>query len=265
MIVIRTDNQLSRQTRQNIKLCFDDLNSSQQHELVKKSIHHTCCTFTELAAVWHQPIDKILNQITSQNIDSQFQRSNKSKIIIAPHHGCWELLNLWLAQQGNLFTLYKPAKKQSLNDYLLRKRTLNGATLVAANTSGLRAILKGLKKNASCMILPDQKPAKKTAKIDADFFNHTASTTLLIKNLALKSDCEIYIAAITRNLDKADYTVTIKQLQRDNFIADDQHSANYLNQSIENFVTMNISQYQWAYRRFSGKDYAKLEGQKSDI
>ena len=105
------------------------------------------------------------------------------------------------------------------------------------------------------MILPDQRPATKTAQIDAPFYNFPAPTSLLIKRLSSKLDCDIYIASATRNLDTADYQLSIKILKRSEFVKDDLQSATYLNESIQKIIKEHTSQYQWAYRRFNKEVY----------
>ena len=127
--------------------------------------------------------------------------------------------------------------------------------LVPGNTIGLRKLLKGLNDKSCCMILPDQRPAPNTAQIDATFFGFPATTSLLIKKLAVKTDAVIFIAAITRSLSNADYHLQIKALNRNEIGADDLLSANYLNSSIEQFIQTDIDQYQWSYRRFSRQTY----------
>lgn len=249
-IVSLTHNQVSFQTRKNIKRCFPELTDSQQKKLVDTSLHHTSCAFFELATIWNQPLDKVLSLITSKRVDDSFFDKDKAKIIIAPHHGSWELLNLWLANEGPLYSLYKPAKSKSIDQYVFSKRSRNNAILVPGNTSGLRKLLQGLKSNASCMILPDQRPAKGTAQINAAFYNHMAPTSLLIKRLASKVDCNIFIASVMRDLNSAKYHLVINSLTRSEFLTEDLNSATYLNKSIEEFISQDESQYQWAYRRF---------------
>ncbi len=251
VIVAYTRNQLSRQTRQNILLCFPDKSSSEQKSLIERSLHHTCISFLELAFIWNRPIDEVLKKITIINIPQSFAIKNRPRIIIAPHHGSWEMLNLWLAGQGDLYSLYKPARNPKIDRYIYNSRTRNGATLVPVGIAGLRKLFRGLKNNAACMILPDQNPAKNAESITAPFFGQSVATSLLVKNLALKFDCDIYIAAVTRNLSTSDYQLTIEAIDRQVITSDDYHSACYLNRSIETMVNRNPSQYLWDYRRFS--------------
>ncbi len=227
--------------------------------MVEQSLWHTNCNFFELAAIWHHPIERVLGYVKSESIDSLFSTSQKPKIIIAPHFGSWEMLNLWLASQTQLYSLYKPARSQSLNEYVLQKRSRNGAFLAPSTTAGLRHLLKGLKQKGTVMILPDQRPAKNTAQIEANFFGYPAATSLLVKKLLNKIDSDIFIAAMQRNFELNEYTLMLKSIDANQLKAPDLISANYLNAKIEEMIGRDISQYQWSYRRFPIRYYHALE------
>ena len=255
LIVANTRNQLATQCEENIDLCFADLNKAQKKQLKFDNIHHTCCNFFELAQIWHRPIDQVLALITQQDIPDSFHNPDKSKIIVAPHQGSWELLNLWLAQQGQTLSLYKPTRNPHVDRYVIKSRSRNSAELVPIDTAGLRKLLHGLKHQASCMILPDQKPRANKSCVSAPFMGHATDTSLLIKNLARKSDCDIYIAAVTRDLKQGSYSLQIELLDKNKITESDEISAYYLNHSIEQFIRPEISQYQWTYRRFPEQVY----------
>jgi KDO2-lipid IV(A) lauroyltransferase len=231
----------------------------QQKAMTKRSLWHINCNFFELAAIWHHPLEQVLNYVKTEAVDEQFYQSQKPKIIIAPHHGSWEMLNLWLSGQGPLYSLYKPARSPSLNQYVLQKRSRNGAFLAPSTTAGLRHLLKGLKKNGTVMILPDQRPARNTAQIEATFFGYPAATSLLIKKLLDKVECDVFLASMQRNLDQPGYHLKLKELDSKQLRTSDLVSANYMNASIEALVRDDIAQYQWAYRRFPIRYYHALE------
>lgn len=216
-----------------------------------------------MASIWHQPIDRVLGYIQSETVCLKYKADDGAKIIVAPHFGSWEILTYWLAQQNNVYALYKPSRSKALDDYILSKRTRNGAVLVPTNLVGLRALLKGLKAGATVMILPDQKPSKDSAKINAKFYGHEASTSLLINSLTKKIKCSVYIAAAIRNLKEANYHVHLNKLNEVICASDEQQSADYLNASIEAFIKIDEAQYQWSYRRFSKQTYLKANDNTS--
>ena len=256
-IVSRTPNQISRQARANIELCFPELTPTRQRVLVRHSIHPTCCSLLELAFLWHHPVEQVLQRIDIDWIDPGFSNDQSAKIIIAPHQGSWELLNYWLAQatENSFLAIYKPATSQRLNNYIRHHRSRTGARLVPTTTAGMRKLLKALKQQASCMILPDQRPKRGTAQAVAPFFSYPARTSLLVKNLVQRSDAKVYIATATRELEKGRYKIRVEALDREQIAQDDTASAAYLNHAIEQLVRQEISQYQWSYRRFDKDIY----------
>ena len=227
--------------------------------LINECLVHTACNFIELAYLWNRPVNQVLKKISQEKVTDNFFQDQGGRIIIAPHQGSWELLNLWLADQAEVFSLYKPARNHKLDQYILRKRNRNGARLLPTNTRGLRQLLKALKEKKTCMILPDQKPGDKMAQASAPFFGHMVRTQLLVKKLIEKSNCNVFIGAITRDLKSARYTLTIEQLERSQLMQDDSLSAAYLNLAIEKFISNDISQYQWSYRRFPYQTYTILD------
>jgi Kdo2-lipid IVA lauroyltransferase/acyltransferase len=258
-IVEHTNNQVSRQTTQNIRLCFPDFNHQQQKKLISESVFHTCCAFIEPAFIWNRKVEKVLQKVEVQQLESSFKQSKKARIIVAPHHGSWEILGYWLAQYGELYALYKPARNITIDKYIYEKRSRYGARLVPTNTAGIRQLLKGMKQNASCVILPDQRPGKNMASSDSYFFGQPVRTSLLIKNLASKVDCDIFICAITRDKKKGNYRLKLQSMDVSKILQSDQESANYLNEEIQAFISQDICQYQWSYRRFTDAAYQKLK------
>jgi len=258
-IVRRTRNQVSIITDKNIRLCFDGLNRAKQIRLGKASIRHTCISLIELAAVWCWPVDKVLAKIEQEDICEQFSSSNKGRLIVVPHLGSWELLIIWLAQNHGLICLYKPQRNAKVDRFIFQSRSRNGAQMVPTDASGLRKLIKGLKKGATVMILPDQKPQDASAGIESSFFGRTVSTVSLIRNVCDKIDCDVFIGAMYRQDTAAAFNLCIGTLDHDRLAASAIDSAQYLNDQIELRVRSHPDQYQWAYERFTRTEYESLQ------
>ena len=257
-VVTRINNQISLQTEKNIHLCFNGLNHSRQIDLKKSTVRHTCYALIELAAVWCWPVKKILAKIEQEEICKKFSHTDKGRLVIAPHLGSWELLNIWLAANGRVFSLYKPQRNARVDNFILQSRTRNGAQLVPTDAFGLRKLIKGLKRGATVMILPDQKPRSDAAQIDSQFFGHVASTSLLIQNICKRIDCNVFIAAMYRNEKSTTFSLCIESLDHHRLAGPEVDSAQYLNDQIENMVRTHLDQYQWSYERFTSAEYKTL-------
>jgi KDO2-lipid IV(A) lauroyltransferase len=256
--VNRIPNQLSTQADNNIRLCLGGLNRAKQERLKKDTILHTCYSLTELAAIWCWPVEKILARVETENVCDQFTNSSKGKIIVAPHLGSWELLNIWLAGKTRLWSLYKPQKNPAMDRFILQSRGRNGAQLVPTNASGLRKIIRGIKQGDTIMVLPDQKPRAGRAQIDSHFFGHAAPTTPLVRNICRKQDCDVFIAVMYRRQSNGTFELSIEPLAHDRLAASEHESAQYLNDEIEKLVKAHLEQYQWGYERFAHSEYRSL-------
>ena len=256
-VVVRlSPNQLSRMTRASLCLCFADSSEAQKQTLFRESLRHTCRSFVELAAVWCWPANKLLSRCEEQQIDPSFRTSSRGKIIIAPHLGSWETLNLWLSAQGPTMSLYKARKKQpALNRFMVDARSRNGATLVSTRAGGLRTLLKGLQNGDALMVLPDQKPSRRRAKTRSTFFGIEAWTTNMVHALAHRQPCDIFIAAAIRKQDNDGFDIYLESLDNERISNDLETSVDYMNQTIEEWVHRFPEQYQWAYRRFNTQTY----------
>jgi len=256
LVLRNTSNQVSRQARENIRLCFADLDKAGQQALYRETMRHTCYAMTELAAAWCWPVERVLARITSIDVCDEFNQSSQSRIILVPHLGSWETLAVWLGQNCNAIMLYKRRKNRELDNFAKQARARSGGELVPTKKRGLRQLLIGLKAGKSLMILPDQKPGGNKAYIESSFFGFSAPTTTLVHNLCSKIDCDVFIANMCRSTPPGEFSLQIRPLEHARLAADDVSSAQYMNDQIEALVRPQLAQYQWAYRRFDSRVYA---------
>lgn len=256
-----TPNQISRQTRENIELCFAGLERAARQRLYRESIDHTCYSMTELGAVWCWPVERVLATITSLDICEEFNRGERAKIILAPHLGSWETLAVWLGRHCEAIMLYKRRKREhrAADNFIVEARSRSGGTLVSTKKSGLRQLLVGLRQGKSLMILPDQRPGGGKASIASTFFGYSAPTTTLVQDLCCRIDCDVFIASACRSDPPGEFALSIRPLEHSRLAADEAGSAQYMNDQIEALVRQQPAQYQWGYRRFQGSVYATLQ------
>lgn len=256
LVVRNTSNQVSRQARENIRLCFADLDPAGQRQLYRDSMRHTCYTMTELGAAWCWPVERALSTITSVDVCTEFNASNRSRIILVPHLGSWEMLAVWLGHHCNAIMLYKRRRNRELDEYIRQSRARSGGELVPTKKRGLRQLLIGLKKGKSLMILPDQRPGGRKAYFESSFYGFSAPTTTLVQNLCSKIDCDVFIANMCRSEPPGEFSLLIRPLEHARLAADGVSSAQYMNDQIEALVRQYPEQYQWGYRRFDSRAYA---------
>lgn len=250
-----TPNQVSRVTRANISVCFSERPRAWRERLYRESVFQTCCTLTELAAVWCWPVERVLAQITRHEVCAQFEQSERARLVLVPHLGSWETLALWLARQCRSTILYKPRDNQALDRFMIEARARAGATLVPIEKRGLRKLLLDLKGGGTVMILPDQRPPGNKARIDSTFFGADAPTTTLVHGLCSKVACDVFIATIYRSEPPGEFGLRIEPLEHARLAGGATASAQYLNDQVEQQVAEHVEQYQWGYRRFAKSAY----------
>ncbi len=248
-------NQVSRQMRENIALCFPEYDRSDRQWLYRESIRQTCYSMAELPAAWCWPPERLLERITRLEVCDEFGRSEKSRIILAPHLGSWETLALWLARQQPTTILYKRRKNRKLDAFIKQARERAGADLVPTRKQGLRKLLIELRSGGSLMILPDQKPSGSKVRVASTFFGLNAPTTRLVYNLCRKMDCDVFIACACRSSPPGNFRLRVEPLEHARLAADETGSAQYMNDSIEQLVRSHREQYLWGYRRFDSSVY----------
>jgi KDO2-lipid IV(A) lauroyltransferase len=251
-------NQVTRQTRQNIAVCFPELGKREQKALYRDVIRHTCYALAELPAIWCWPTDRVLERITRIDVCDSFSESTRGRIILAPHLGSWETLAVWLGHTCNSMFLYKRRRNKDLDQFVITARSRSGGEPVSTKKAGLRQLLTGLKKGASVMILPDQKPSGNKARIDANFYGLRAPTTTLVNTLCSKIDCEVFSAAVIRSSPAGEFSLSIQPLDCARLGGDKIESAQYMNDEIEQLARRFPGQYQWSYRRFSNRVYESV-------
>jgi KDO2-lipid IV(A) lauroyltransferase len=252
-------NRISRTTRQNIALCFPDVDASAQRRLYRQAIRHTCYTAVEVAAVWCWPMDKIHAHITQVDVCDNFDQSTRGRIILLPHLGSWETLAIWLGQRINVMYLYKKIKNKSVDAFVRQARERTGGIPVPTKKSGLRQLLVGLKRGGSAVILPDQRPRQNKVHIESTFFGLDAPTTTLVQNLCSKLDCDVFIAVVYRTSPVGNFGLCIEELDRERLAGEEQESARYMNEQIEQRVRRFPEQFNWGYRRFSNQVYESVQ------
>jgi len=257
--VAHTPNQVSRQARQNIELCFPELGKDERRQLFLESIRHTCYAGMELAAIWCWPPARLERHITRLEVCDSFTQTTRGRIILLPHLGSWETLGIWLGQRIKVMYLYKRRKNKAVDAFVRASRSRTGGIPVPTKKAGLRQLLVGLRRGDSLVILPDQKPSNNKARIDSTFFGHSAPTTTLVQNLCSKLDCDVFIAMVYRIIPPGEFGLRIEPLERERLAGEGADSAAYMNEQIEQRVRRHKEQYLWAYRRFSNQVFESVE------
>lgn len=241
-----------RITSTNIKLCYPQLSDDEQQALAKASLVETIKSMFELGIIWKKygdDIEPLIHAVHGLDVLEAALKQDQGVLLAAPHFGNWEVLNLWLSKHPGFAFLYKPPTEPKIEQLLLKYRGAGGAQQITADAKGVRQVFKILKNKHILAILPDQQP-KSGQGVYASFMGQPAYTMTLFSKIAAKTKVPVVFAVAERLADGQGFELHFKAAP-ESIYADTQRSVETVNQMIASLVTINPSQYQWTYRRFS--------------
>lgn len=242
-------------TKVNVRLCFPEMNTRQQKQLIKKSLSETGKTLIEASLMWKLNKDNLFQLVKKVHGESILQDAinNKNGVILAfPHLGNWELLSLYCSEKYTTTTMYQKPKMIALDSIIKAGRERFGSNLVPADNHGVRAMYKALQKNEFVCILPDQEPTKGNG-VYAPFFGLKAYSMTLISRLIKKTNATLVLAYTKRLSNGLGYEIYFSEVKNmSEKISSDlkNDSVTYLNAEIEKCIRDIPEQYQWSYKRF---------------
>ena len=246
----RVDGREAKVTRKNLQLCFPDMAEAQRESMVRNSLMQTGQSGLELIKVWMQDNERsaaLIKRVVNSELFEDRLRSPKSLLLLVPHLGNWEIIALWCAKFEELTALYQPPKQVELEPIIRQARERMGNKLYPTDASGVRAILRVLKKGGFSGILPDQEPEPEGG-VFAPFYGVPALTMTLAHGLISRTECEVVMAYGRRV--KGGFEIVFQDVDPAIRAKDAVQSATARNKSVENCIDDCPEQYHWEYKRF---------------
>jgi KDO2-lipid IV(A) lauroyltransferase len=201
---------------------------------------------------WHirQDEAELVKQVQWDGWD-EFQEVlalGKGLILLGPHAGNFESLGAIYTSKFPATVLFRPPRMTWLQNWIIKTRTRKNLTMAPANHTGIRSLLKALKRGQSIGILPDQVPVAGEG-VWAPFFGKQAYTTTLVQRLQSITGAPIYVMAAQRNGIGKGYTVR-HQAMKEPLSDDIEVAATQLNRAMEDMISLMPTQYLWGYNRY---------------
>lgn len=215
-----------------------------------KSIREAGKSMTELPFVWCAPADRVLAtaEVENWSLVQTAIDSGRGLILLTPHLGCFELIAQVVAQHIPFTVLYRPPRRASLKPLIEGARERHNLLLAPANLSGVRMLLKALKKNGVVGLLPDQVPQNGEG-VWADFFGRPAYSMSLPGKLQQMSGAQLMLCYAERKAGGAGYLVRFVPF--DAPLGDTALTqASAINHAMEELIARCPEQYFWSYNRY---------------
>lgn len=239
-------------SKTNIDLCFSNRDEQFRESLLENSLVHTCMGYAEMGMSWLWPTRFSLAKIVSVKGEDVFQQAiaeGKGVIIVAPHIGNWEILNLYTSKNYSITVLYKPPKIKFFDWLIHRMRKRLGSDMAPANGKGVKKLMQKLRASGVVGILPDQEPDEGSGMF-SPFFGRPAYTMTLLSQLAIKTGCKVVTGAAIRQPQGDGYIIEFTAVDEQINNKDLNQSVAALNNAVEDLALKYPEQYQWEYKRF---------------
>jgi len=219
--------------------------------LLRRAVGESGKAVAELPAVWLRPYASIPRLVRGVEGWAQLdaaRAAGRGVILMSPHIGCFEIINLYYAAQHPFTAMYKPPRNPTLARLMQLGRARGQATLVPTDLSGVRALLAALKRREAIGILPDQ-VATGGDGVWAPFFGQPAYTPTLAASLQRKTGAAVFFIVAERLRRGRGYRLHVLPL--DGELPDDKTAAAAcINRHVENIVRRFPEQYMWSYNRY---------------
>ena len=204
----------------------------------------------ELPFIWCADPARVLATADIENwpLLQEALDSGGGVIMLTPHLGCFELIAQVVATRIPFTVLYRPPRKAALKPLMEDARARHNLLLAPANLSGVRALLKTLRKGGAIGLLPDQVPQHGEG-VWANFFGKPAYTMTLPGKLQRMSNAPLIVCHAERKPHGRGYL--IRFTRHDQPLGESaEQQARAINAAMEEVIGLCPAQYFWSYNRY---------------
>lgn len=219
---------------------------------VRGAVGQTGCMTAELPRIWFGTQPPPCSWDNLPPLDAAYA-SGRGVLLLTPHLGCFEVLAQALAQRysaahGPLTVLYRPARKAALADLEDSARSRPGLKAVPTTLSGVRDMIKALRRGQAVGLLPDQVPPEGLG-LWSPFFGREAYTMTLAARLAQQTGAATLMVWSERLAWGRGYCLHCRELLQP-LSADLATAVGQLNGEVERLIRECPQQYLWGYARY---------------
>ena len=246
-------------TVKNLRFCFSELQEKELRRLAKESLANSFFLLFEYAYMSTWDKSNLLNlfyQVEGLDLFKDSLKRGKGVLILVPHYGNFEILEVFMGAHYSFVALYNPPKVKSLDGVISNIRQRHGGSMYPIGSAGLRAIIKELRNGKISVVLPDQVPNLNSGAIEAKFFGNKIRYMSLVYKLLRSTSSEVLIASVTRRLEQTAlrYEICFEKLSDLVYSQDKTEHIKAVTDAIEAIVLRSPKQYQWEYKIFKNRE-----------
>ena len=208
----------------------------------------------ELPFIWCANPKRVLKTAVIENweVAQRALDSGRGVVFLTPHLGCFEIIAQVIAVHTPLTALYRPPRQPALQPLMEGARSRHNLLLAPANLTGVRQMLKALKKGGAVGLLPDQVPQQGEG-LWIHFFGRLAYTMTLSAKLHSMTGAPVILTYAERLSWGRGYIirfVPLEALTDQGLDGTSAEQVDTINGAMEKLIARCPAQYFWSYNRY---------------
>lgn len=236
-----------RHLRENMALA---LSADDARQSLSGAIANAGRTSLELPRLWLHPLEetvRLVREVRGWDYVEAAQAAGKGILFLTPHLGCFEVTAQYYSHRAPISVLYRPPKQAWLQAMIEEGRARSQLYLAPADLSGVRTLLKALRRGEAVGMLPDQAPRRGEGRW-IDFFGRPAYTMTLAAKLS-ESGAAVVLAWGERLPDGEGYRLHFMPPSEPVTGTLEARAAG-INREMERLILQCPEQYLWGYNRY---------------
>lgn len=242
-----------RHMRENMRLALGDVEA---RRVRAQAIGEAGKGALELVKIWLRPLGETaarVVEVSGWELVEAASRNGKGILYLTPHLGCFEITAQYLSTHAPITVLYRQPRQPWLQTLIEAGRARPQLHLAAADLSGVRSLLKALRRGEAVGMLPDQAPKAGEGRW-LYFFGKPAYTMTLAARLS-ESGAAVIMVWAERLPAGAGYHFRLQEPTQP-IRGSIEERAQQINHEIEQLVRQCPAQYLWGYNRYKGRGRA---------
>ena len=207
-------------------------------------------TSLELPRLWLHPLEetvRLVREVRGWDYVEAAQAAGKGILFLTPHLGCFEVTAQYYSHRAPISVLYRPPKQAWLQTMIEEGRARPQLYLAPADLSGVRTLIKALRRGEAVGMLPDQAPRRGEGRW-IDFFGRPAYTMTLAGKLS-ESGAAVVLAWGERLPDGAGFRLHFMPPEHPVEGSVEERAA-CISREMERLILQCPEQYLWGYNRY---------------
>lgn len=230
----------------NVRLAYPE---AEARRIILGTILEAGRTVFELPRLWlgpRRPADYV-KHVEGWHLVEKACSEGKGMLFLSGHLGCFELPAHHCARHFPVTFLFRPPRQSWLGPLMETGRGGPNMEQAPADLSGVRLMMRALKKKGAVCLLSDQAPSAGEGRW-LDYFGRPAYTMTLAARLS-EMNVAVFFVLVRRLPWGAGYDIIYRE-PMEALSGDTVQRAQQINHEIESLIRQNPTQYLWGYNRY---------------